>query len=57
MKITVAQAAQALNVTPSVVRSGLRKGAFPFGTAYKNKTRWTYIIYPDEFKRYALSSE
>lgn len=57
MKITVAQAAKALKVTPSVVRSGLRKGAFPFGTAYKNKTRWTYIIYPDEFKRYALSSE
>lgn len=57
MKITVAQAAKALNVTPSVVRSGLRKGAFPFGTAYKNKTRWTYIIYQCKFQKYVLSSE
>lgn len=57
MKITVAQVAEALKVTPSVVRSGLQKGAFPFGTAYKNNTRWTYVIYPVEFKRYVLSSE
>ena len=57
MKITVAQAAKALNVTPSVVRSGLRKGAFPFGTAYKNKTRWTYIIYQCKFQKYVLFSE
>lgn len=57
MKITVSEAAKLMQVSPSVVRMGLRQGAYTFGTAYKNETRWTYIIYPEKFKECFSLSE
>ena len=57
MKITVNEAARLMQVSPSVVRMGLRQGAYTFGTAYKNETRWTYIIYPEKFKECFSLSE
>lgn len=42
----VKDVAERLGVTESTVRFGLREGKFPFGTAFKQSDRWTYVIYP-----------
>lgn len=53
-KITVAQAAALLGKSTLFVREGLRRGALPFGTAYKlpGTDKWNYIISPPALYEY-----
>jgi len=44
MRITVAQAAAMMNVSPQFVRIGLQRGVLPIGSAVKMSSRWTYHI-------------
>ena len=44
MRITVAQAAAMMNVSPQFVRLGLQRGVLPIGSAVKMSSRWTYHI-------------
>lgn len=51
-KVTTKQAAKDLGKSIEIVRYGLRTGAYPWGTAVNRTGRkWTYIIYPDKYKR------
>ena len=49
-KITVQQAATALGMSVQSLRVGLQQNKIPFGTAWKNGSRYTYLIYPEKFK-------
>ena len=44
MRITVAQAADLLNVSQQFIRLGLQRGELPIGSAVKMSSRWTYHI-------------
>lgn len=44
MRITVAQAADLLNVSQQFIRVGLQNGTLPIGSAVKMSSRWTYHI-------------
>ncbi len=56
MKISIDYAAHQMGVSPSFLRAGLQRGAFPFGTAYKNDNRWSYYIFPAKFQEYIGSA-
>ena len=43
-RITVAQAADLLNVSQQFIRVGLQNGTLPIGSAVKMSSRWTYHI-------------
>ena len=38
--------------SPQFVRVGLQRGVFPFGTAVKLSSRWSYHISPELFYEY-----
>ena len=56
-KITPADVAEALGVSSDLVRLFLREGKFPFGTAVKHDERYSYIIFPERFRKYLEGSE
>lgn len=44
---------ESLNISIESLRLGLRKQAFPFGTAYQTDTgTWIYVLYPEKIKEY-----
>lgn len=43
-RITIKEAAELLGVSEQLLRMGLRNGNFPFGTAIKTSSRYTYYI-------------
>ena len=44
---------KSLGISVESLRLGLRKGVFPFGTAYQtDKGLWTYVLYPEKIKEY-----
>jgi len=51
-KITVAQAAAIMGVTPQFLRLALQHDKFPFGTAIKFTGRWSYYINTERFIKY-----
>ena len=52
-KITINEASKAIGISAPTLRNAIKKGYVPFGSWYENETgRCTYIIYPEEFKRY-----
>ena len=51
-QITVKEAAKLMNKSEQFVRIGLRNNRFPFGSAVKLSTRWTYYISPKLFFQY-----
>ncbi len=51
-KITVNQVAEALGCSPQSVRLGLQRGEFPFGSAIKTSSRYTYVIYEKKLNEY-----
>ena len=55
-RLSVAEAAKRMGVSPQFVRIGLRQGIFPFGTAVKMSTRWTYYINEEKFLAYITRS-
>lgn len=50
--MTVAEAAERMNVSKSFIRAGLRSQKLPFGTAVKISSRFTYYIDRQKFERY-----
>lgn len=50
--ISVKQAALLMGKCEQFVRVGLRNGRFPFGTAVKLSSQWTYYISPKLFYDY-----
>jgi hypothetical protein len=42
--MTIKQASALLGVSEQFLRIGLQQGKFPFGTAVKTSSRWTYYI-------------
>ena len=51
-KFKVADAAKAMGVSLQFIRIGLQQGIFPFGTAVKMSSRWTYYINEEKFLAY-----
>ena len=51
-RLSVAEAAKRMGVSPQFVRIGLQQGILPFGTAVKMSTRWTYYINEEKFFAY-----
>ena len=43
-RISVSEAAKILGCNPQAVRIGMQRGLVPFGFAYKNDKKWSYII-------------
>lgn len=49
-RMTPAQVATILHMSPEGVRAGLRQDKFPFGIAFKGNTdQWNYIIIKNKF--------
>lgn len=51
-QFTVNDVAARLGCSPQTVRLGLQRGEFPFGTAIKTSSKYTYVIYPAKLKEY-----
>lgn len=51
-KVTIKKAAELMGTSEQFVRIGLRNNRFPFGTAVKLSTKWTYYISPKLFYQY-----
>ena len=49
-RVSVNEAARRMGVTPQFLRLGLRAGKFPFGTAVKMSSEWTYYISRTRFE-------
>lgn len=52
MKITVAQAAKLMGVSPQFIRIGLQRGLLPIGRAIKFNKNWSYYISPAQFEAF-----
>ncbi|MDF2548785.1 MAG: hypothetical protein K0R93_3683 [Anaerosolibacter sp.] len=50
--ISVKKAAEIMGKSQQFVRVGLQRGLFPFGTAVKMSSIWTYYISPKQFYEY-----
>ena len=51
-RLTVKQAAALMGVSEQFIRLGLQQGKFPFGTAVKTSSRWSYYINSTQLLRY-----
>lgn len=51
-KMSIKEAASLMGKSLQFVRVGLQRGAFPFGSAVKISSRWSYHISPDLFYEY-----
>ena len=51
-RFTVNDVAERLGCAPQTIRLGLQRGEFPFGTAIKTSSKYTYVIYPEKLKEY-----
>lgn len=57
-RVSVAEAARIMGVTPMFLRMGLRLGRFPFGTAVQMPGgRWSYYINAERFRRYMAGED
>lgn len=52
MRITVKEAAEIMQCTPQMIRIGLQRGLFPFGTAIQMSRRYTYYISREKVYQY-----
>lgn len=50
--IPIEEAAKIMGKSKQFVRVGLQRGIFPFGSAVKLSSRWTYYISPPKFYEY-----
>lgn len=51
-KISIKEASSLMGKSLQFVRVGLQRGVFPFGTAVKLSSRWSYYISPALFYEY-----
>ena len=56
-KISIKKASQLMNKSQQFVRVGLQRNLFPFGTAVKMSSRWSYYISPKKFYEYVGSNK
>lgn len=52
MRVTVADAAKLMEVSPQFIRIGLQRKLLPIGDAVKMSSRWTYYISPERLEQY-----
>lgn len=52
MRVTVADAAKLMEVSPQFIRIGLQRKLLPIGVAVKMSSRWTYYISPERLDQY-----
>lgn len=55
MRLTVKDVAHISGISEATLRTGARKGKFPFMTAFKvseNNNQYTYIVFPEKVKEY-----
>ena len=50
MKIN--EVASLLGISSQTLRIGLQRGEFPFGSAIKTSSKYTYVIYEKKLKEY-----
>ncbi|WP_446786815.1 hypothetical protein [Macellibacteroides fermentans] len=50
--LPIREAARLMGKSDQFVRLGLQRGAFPFGTAVKVSSKYTYYISPKKFYEY-----
>lgn len=51
-KMSIKEASSLMGKFPQFIRVGLQRGVFPFGTAVKLSSRWSYHISPELFYEY-----
>jgi hypothetical protein len=51
-RLSVKEAAALMCVSEQFLRIGLQQGKFPFGTAVKTSSKWSYYINTTQFLRY-----
>lgn len=51
-RLSVKEAAHLMGVSEQFLRIGLQQGKFPFGTAVKTSSKWSYYIGTTQFLRY-----
>ena len=51
-RVTIKKAANLMGTSEQFVRIGLRNNRFPFGSAVKLSSKWTYYISPKLFYQY-----
>lgn len=51
-KITPADVARDLGICVELVRLCIREGKFPFAVAVKVNERYSYVIFPELYRRY-----
>lgn len=51
-RISIQKAAKIMGTSEQYIRIGLRNNRFPFGSAVKLSTQWTYHISPKPFYEY-----
>lgn len=49
-RLSVKEAAQRMGIPPRLLQIGLQQGKFPFGTAVKMSSEWTYYISRTRFE-------
>ena len=55
--ITIQKAAKIMGKSEQFIRVGLRNNRFPFGSAVKLSSKWTYYISPILFYQHTGSTE
>lgn len=48
-RLSVAKAAELMDVSQQFIRIGLQRGILPFGYAVQTSSKWTYYISPSKF--------
>ena len=48
-RLSVAKAAELMDVSQQFIRIGLQRGILPFGYAVQISSKWTYYISPTKF--------
>lgn len=51
-RVSIKKAAKIMGTSEQYIRIGLRNNRFPFGSAVKLSTQWTYHISPKPFYEY-----
>ncbi len=51
-RVSIQKAAKIMGTSEQYIRIGLRNNRFPFGSAVKLSTQWTYHISPKPFYEY-----
>lgn len=52
VRMKVTEAAKILHIDPEVLRIGIQLGVYPFATATKTSSQYTYVIIRSQFYAY-----